>query len=281
MARLGLVGGHAAAHVAKPDKGDAFRHSGHLAGCVGCRAQVEASTPRPAGSGAKISSSSVSVTSSRLGGFHFGALSLSTITARTPSRKSCRCTTRGADPVFHAPCCRRRAALRAPSSQLAEGDLQGLRRLGRRDAPSWSRAQSRRRPPAPRRSPRRCRRRTGGRSRPGAGRDRRGGPASPSNSVSRVSIRPGSATIARLQLGEPGARHDSRWRCRGSRQSAALIRAPVSASHSPMWSGIRGRNQPPPTSGKRPMPVSGMAKVVRSVATRKRQGRESPRRRPW
>ena len=61
-----------------------------------------------------------------------------------------------------------------------------------------------------------------------------------------------------------------------SSQSAALIRAPVSASHSPMWSLIRDRYQPPPTSGNSPIPVSGMAKVVRSVATRNRQGRDSP-----
>ena len=61
-----------------------------------------------------------------------------------------------------------------------------------------------------------------------------------------------------------------------ARQSAALIRAPVSASHTPDSPGRRGRNHPPPTSGKRPMPVSGMAKTVRSVATRQRQGSDRP-----
>ncbi len=39
---------------------------------------------------------------------------------------------------------------------------------------------------------------------------------------------------------------------------------------------MRERYQPPPTSGNRPIPLSGMAKVVRSVATRNRQGRERP-----
>ena len=42
----------------------------------------------PAGSGAKISSSIASVTPASVDGCHFGALSLSTIKARTPSMKS-------------------------------------------------------------------------------------------------------------------------------------------------------------------------------------------------
>ncbi|MNT51968.1 hypothetical protein D3C72_1889640 [compost metagenome] len=41
--------------------------------------------------------------------------------------------------------------------------------------------------------------------------------------------------------------------------SAAFSLAPVSASQTPVCPGRRGRNQPPPTSGNRPMPVSGMA----------------------
>src|SRR3546814_4608783 len=46
------------------------------------------------GNGAKIASIQASVTASAVGGFHFGLLSLSTISARTPSRKSCIWTTR-------------------------------------------------------------------------------------------------------------------------------------------------------------------------------------------
>jgi hypothetical protein len=41
--------------------------------------------------------------------------------------------------------------------------------------------------------------------------------------------------------------------------SAAFSRAPVRASQTPVWPGSRDRNQPPPTSGNRPIPVSGMA----------------------
>ena len=40
-------------------------------------------------------------------------------------------------------------------------------------------------------------------------------------------------------------------------------RAPVSAIYSPNRPGSRERYQPPPTSGKRPMPVSGVASSAR------------------
>jgi hypothetical protein len=40
--------------------------------------------------------------------------------------------------------------------------------------------------------------------------------------------------------------------------------------------GRRDRNQPPPTSGNRPIPVSGMANRVFSVATRNLAGCEMP-----
>mmetsp|Transcript_59273 Transcript_59273/g.139931 ORF Transcript_59273/g.139931 Transcript_59273/m.139931 type:complete len:212 (+) Transcript_59273:134-769(+) len=50
--------------------------------------------------------------------------------------------------------------------------------------------------------------------------------------------------------------------------SPAAMAWPVSASHSPTWPGHWARNQPPPTSGNRPMPVSGIASLERSLSTR-------------
>ena len=50
--------------------------------------------------------------------------------------------------------------------------------------------------------------------------------------------------------------------------SAVLSRSPVSAHQVPSAPGIRGRNQVAPTSGKKPMPTSGIANEKRSPATR-------------
>ena len=50
--------------------------------------------------------------------------------------------------------------------------------------------------------------------------------------------------------------------------SEAFIGAPVSARKSPARPGSRLRNQLPPTSGKRPMLISGMAMRVSGVTTR-------------
>jgi hypothetical protein len=72
MPRLDQIGSHAAAHVAKANECDF--HSG-----LHCSL---------AGKGAKIVSIVVSEMSSAQAGFQRGALSLSTITARTPSTKS-------------------------------------------------------------------------------------------------------------------------------------------------------------------------------------------------
>ena len=60
------------------------------------------------------------------------------------------------------------------------------------------------------------------------------------------------------------ARHASPPRRRRSRHRSAV--APVRPRYMPTSPGQRGRNQVPPTSGKKPMPVSGMANRVRSVA---------------
>src|SRR5271170_1594824 len=83
MTRLGLIGGHAAAHVAEADECD----FGQVRSSNGVHSSFD-------GSGAKMSSSMASVTPRRVSGDHFGALSLSMITARTPSRKSWRNETR-------------------------------------------------------------------------------------------------------------------------------------------------------------------------------------------
>ncbi len=77
----------------------------------------------------------------------------------------------------------------------------------------------------------------------------------------------GSATNAALNAGTLAEAMTSVVIPRSS-QSAALRRAPVSASQVPLAPCNLGRCQPPPTSGNRPMPVSGMAKVVRSVPMR-------------
>src|SRR3974390_1763569 len=50
--------------------------------------------------------------------------------------------------------------------------------------------------------------------------------------------------------------------------SAALKRSPVSPQYVPSSPGMRGRNQVAPTSGKKPMPTSGIAKEKRSPAQR-------------
>ena len=52
------------------------------------------------------------------------------------------------------------------------------------------------------------------------------------------------------------------------RASAAFSGAAVSARNNPVRPGMRGRNQLPPTSGNRPMPISGIARRVASVTTR-------------
>ncbi len=59
------------------------------------------------------------------------------------------------------------------------------------------------------------------------------------------------------------------WRSRHRRSRSPRSRAPVRPRYIPTSPGQRGRNQVPPTSGKKPMPVSGMANRVRSVAIRK------------
>ena len=53
-----------------------------------------------------------------------------------------------------------------------------------------------------------------------------------------------------------------------SRQSPARRRLPVRAIHAPNPSGSRLRTCPVPTSGNSPIPVSGIANIVRSVTTR-------------
>ena len=50
--------------------------------------------------------------------------------------------------------------------------------------------------------------------------------------------------------------------------AAAFRRAPVSPIHMPVSPFRRGRKYAPPTSGWKPIPVSGMANMVRSPATR-------------
>ncbi len=58
--------------------------------------------------------------------------------------------------------------------------------------------------------------------------------------------------------------------------SAPSSRAPVSARNWPSRPPSRDKCQPPPTSGNRPMPLSGMAKRVFSVATRYLHGSAIP-----
>src|SRR2546421_1255044 len=58
--------------------------------------------------------------------------------------------------------------------------------------------------------------------------------------------------------------------------SAVLSRSPVRAHQVPSSPGVRGRNQVAPTSGKKPMPTSGIAKENRSPATRCEPCTETP-----
>ncbi len=96
-----------------------------------------------------------------------------------------------------------------------------------------------------------------------------------------IGARPGSASnsvrmrLDRLRLADDRGLHLGQLlgdhHIGGDAQQLAVgraSRAPVSASQTPARPCSRGRNQPAPTSGKRPMPVSGMAKRVRSVAMR-------------
>ncbi len=50
--------------------------------------------------------------------------------------------------------------------------------------------------------------------------------------------------------------------------SAAPSTCPLTPRNSPRCPGVRARNQPPPTSGNRPMLVSGMASLACSVTMR-------------
>ena len=69
------------------------------------------------------------------------------------------------------------------------------------------------------------------------------------------------------EIGKPRRRHPMGGDLAAT-PSAAPSRSPVSAQYAPSSPGSRGRNQVAPTSGKKPMPTSGMANRKRSPATR-------------
>lgn len=111
MPRLDEIGSHAAAHVAKTNKCDF--HSG-----LHCSL---------AGKGAKIVSIVVSEMSSAQAGFQRGALSLSTITARTLNEIGIG-DYAATDCIFHAHLVREIGHCRA-APQLLQRDLAGERRF--------------------------------------------------------------------------------------------------------------------------------------------------------
>ena len=205
-----------------------------------------------------------SVTPSSVAGDHLGALSLSTITARTPSAKSWLTTMRAAmrismaissaKSVMAAPArIWRRATfmergdlvLSVTSCACAQSEPSAARAAKIASTVSWAKSES-------------IWSRWAARvTRPG----------SRSSSVRISSMSSGSARIAAFRAAVSLDSTTSVVMPRSS-QSAAFRRAPVRASHVPVAPCSLGRYQPPPTSGKRPMPVSGMAKAVRSVPMR-------------
>jgi hypothetical protein len=194
-----------------------------------------------------------------------GALSLSTITARTPSAKSGRVSTRAAMRYSITMLSAKGVAVQAVG-QLAQRDLAGLGRFGLQRGEflggPFALVASRLARMSSKRSEAKCLA------------IRVHWPRSALRAVWRkarsapVPLPPGrSGPWLRPALRAA----DSAWQgpptCIPPRRAARR-----SAPERPIRPGRRDRYQPPPTSGNRPMPVSGMAKRVFSVATRKLRG---------
>ena len=104
-----------------------------------------------------------------------------------------------------------------------------------------------------------------------------GGAAPPPSAASASATAASPATPSSAAATPGAASLGTKWVARPAwTRSAAPIRAPVSARYVPTSAGSRDRKCEPPTSGKKPIPVSGIAKLARSVATRKRPWSERP-----
>ena len=209
-----------------------------------------------------------------------GRRSLSISSARTPSTKSCadstRCTIRYSKRNASSIDSSRPRRSCAKVSARANGDFRAeLASCSAPEAAGLGRQPRQHRPPGSR--PAKQRSIPGRRARNGVLGPRTGScSARHSAMASCGSAGLGACDQRALELppAGPTAPHASPRRHRRSRHRSSL--APVSPRYMPTSPGQRGRNQVPPTSGKKPIPVSGMANRVRSVAIRKSPCTEIP-----
>ena len=205
--------------------------------------------------------SSSSVTPSGVAGFQRGRIVLVDSSARTPSTKSWRCTTCARDAHIPAASRRRNRHAARPRASRRSDDLHAAATWSRSVASAAS-APIRRHPLRARRGcPRARRRRTAGRSSARCASDRRagGGATRAASRIASIALRVGGDP--RLDLVERVGWRRNAWRARARgtpRRRAARRSARDTA---PIRPGSRDRYQPPPTSGNRPIAVSGMANM--------------------